>query len=348
MVEFLKGRVESNQGISLQKLTGHLSQLPHDLRTKYGCTLESLKMFLREYPKVFLILNESNVYVRTESLPSTSALTGSVESFTSSTSDRGTDKKDVTCLTDVRGTVHRMFNVYGFISVEQPIKTTVYFDVQSFENAKYTSLSSSGLQVGDSVILDAKRGCKDCKVEFRASRVNRLSTTKVSSSCLSPHSVTGKGGSDCNTITQLVNQDGVIEMVKPNYGFIKFGSNQEERAFFHANVVDKSLGQSIKNLLDVLTVEDKVRFDAKPCKKPSGKVKWGATSVYLCRGTDNIDITDSDDELLNEVFMSDDESETLDLLAKLGEYESRKADFKKSPVGHADRDASSAEAESLG
>ncbi|KAH9360740.1 hypothetical protein HPB48_020219 [Haemaphysalis longicornis] len=166
MVEFLKDRVESNQGISLQGLTGHLSQLPYDLRTKYGGSVKSLKLFLQRFPKVFLILDENNVYVRNESLQSTSFTTGSVESWLSSTPDRSMDKKDVTCLTEVRGTVHRMFHIYGFISVEQPIKTTVYFDVHSLENAKHTSLSSSGLKVGESVILDAKAEPKDSKAEF--------------------------------------------------------------------------------------------------------------------------------------------------------------------------------------
>ncbi|KAK8758409.1 hypothetical protein V5799_003960 [Amblyomma americanum] len=346
MVKFLKERVESNQGISLQKLTGHLSQLPSDLRTKYGCSVKSLKIFLQQFPKVFVIRNQSNVYVRTKSRRPTSSLNGSMESFVTSTSDRGTDDDEVTCLTNVKGTVYRIFNVYGFIAVKYPIKTSVYFDVQAFENAEHNNLPSSGLQVNDAVILDAKVGPKDCEARFRASRVVRAKNGLPSSTCSSPTplSVSGSGGgSRTSTTSQLVDQDGVIETVKANYGFIKFGRNQRERAFFHANNVDKSVGRSIKNLPDVFTVDDKVRFNAKPSKKPSDKVKWEATTVYLSpRSGGRQGAFDSDDESGNEVFMSDDESDIHDLLQKkLNEGGSCDADIDESPAGYPDWDRTS-------
>ncbi|KAH9376138.1 hypothetical protein HPB48_014571 [Haemaphysalis longicornis] len=55
MGKFLKDRAESNQGISLQKLNGPLSQLLPDLRTKYGCSDKSRRLFLLQFPKVFAI-----------------------------------------------------------------------------------------------------------------------------------------------------------------------------------------------------------------------------------------------------------------------------------------------------
>ncbi|KAL1470773.1 hypothetical protein MTO96_024033 [Rhipicephalus appendiculatus] len=315
MVKFLKDRVESNQGISLQKLTGHLSQLPSDLRTKYGCSVKSLKIFLQQFPKVFVIRNQSNVYVRTRSRRATTeeatSLDGSMESFQTSASDR--DDDDVTSLSNVVGTVYRIFNVYGFISVKYPIKTSVYFDVQAFENAEHNNLPSSGLQVNDTVVLDAKAGPRECEAKFRASRVARVRQTSSNCSSPAPNSVTGSCGGGGNSGLPIVNQDGVIETVKANYGFIKFGHKQRERAFFHANNVDRSLGRSIKNLPDVFTVDDRVRFNAKPSKKPSDKVKWEATTVYLSRKSGR-EGTNDDDESGNEVFMSDDESDIHDML----------------------------------
>lgn len=342
MVKFLKGRVESSQGISLQKLTGHLSQLPPDLRTKYGCSVRSLKLFLQQHPRVFVIRNQSNVYVRTRSRRTTSPPNASADGFMAS--DRGTDGEDVTCLTDVRGTVCRVFDVYGFISVKRPIKTSVYFDVQSFENAEHSSLLSSGLQAGDCVVLDAKVGPKDREARFRANRVARAPMTRPA---LTPSpSLHSEAGGGRSTAALLVNNHGVIEMVKPSYGFIKFGPNHEERAFFHANKVDKSLGRSIKNLPDVLSVKDKVRFNAKPSKRPSGKVKWEATTVHLCRSSDSNGAADSGEESGSEVFMSEDDDIEDLLQTKLEEYERRDADLDESPVGHTDWDASSAKADS--
>ncbi|KAH6922768.1 hypothetical protein HPB50_018981 [Hyalomma asiaticum] len=349
MVKFLKDRVESNQGISLQKLTGHLSQLPSELRTKYGCSVKSLKFFLQHYPKVFVIRNQSNVYVRTRSRRATIAVTGSpidgsMESFPSA-SDRGTDEDEevVTSLNNVVGTVYRIFNVYGFISVKYPIKTSVYFDVQAFENAEYSTLPSSGLKVNDTVVLDAKAGPRECEAKFRASRVARV--RHPSSTCSSPVlNKCGDGGSlGPSPASQIGNQDGVIETVKANYGFIKFGHNLRERAFFHANNVDRSLGRAIKNLPDVFTVDDRVIFNAKPSKKPSDKVKWEATLVCLNRKPGRRGSFD-DDASGNDVFMSEDELEIHDMLHDK-DADSSDEDIDESPFGYPDWDSSSARAD---
>lgn len=335
MVKFLKERVESNQGISLQKLTGHLSQLPSDLRTKYGCSVKSLKVFLQQYPKVFVIRNQSNVYVRTKKKPS---LSGSIESDDTSMSDRGTDEspeqvEEITSLHNAKGKVYRIFNVYGFISVTHPIQTSVYFDVQAFENGEHSNLPASGLQIGDGVVIDAKAGPKECEAKFRASRVVRTkNATALSSSTSSsptPH-VLGV----CGSSKQLMEYSGLIETVKSMYGFIKFGRNLRERAFFHLNNVDKPQGRIIKNLPDVLTVDDKVHFKAKPSKKPSDKVKWEATVVYIPHFSRKQMFDDSDDESGNEVFMSDDESDFVDMLHD--DDEGHGDDNEAPPAGYTD------------
>ncbi|KAH9375293.1 hypothetical protein HPB48_016754 [Haemaphysalis longicornis] len=340
-VKFLKKRVQPNQGISLQELTDQLARLPPRMRTQYGSSAESLKQFLSQFPKVFVISKRGNVYVRARSRRATSTHNGTT------TSHSCPEEDDVTCLTDVRGKVYRIFSVYGFISVKYPITTSVYFDVKVFENAQHRSLRTSGLQVGDCVILDAKLGPKECEARFRASRVTRAPTATPSSSPC-PSLRGGNGGGKGKAVAHLVNQYGLMEKVKPNYGSIKFGPNQKERAFFHADAVDESLGTSVKNLQDVLTVGDKVRFNAKRTKKPSGKFKWEATTVSLCRSDDRSCSGESDGQQSgNEVFMSDEEYDIQDLLqAKLDEYESREEDLKESPLGCADWDAGSGEEDS--
>ncbi|KAH9362480.1 hypothetical protein HPB48_015606 [Haemaphysalis longicornis] len=346
VAKFLKQQVQLNQGISLQNLMGHLSQLSPELRTKYGSSVKSLRVFLQQYPSMFVISNGTNVSVLTESRQTTSLPNGSVQSSITSTSDLGTNERDVTCLADVTGTIYRLFSLYGFIRTEYPVRTSVYFDVKSFEDAKHKSLPSSGLRVGECVNFDAKLGPKHCTASFRATRVTRSSMSKPSSSPGLPlSSANDIAGGDCDTVTKLVNQQGVIETVKSKYGFIKFGLNMKERAFFHAKNVEMSLSKSTRNLPDVLTIEDDVRFNAMLSKKPTDKVKWEATAVYLCRHSDSNGAADFENDPGNEIFMSDDGSDSQDLPVTPDPCESRKTYFNGS-AGCATWDATSAKADS--
>ncbi|KAH9383022.1 hypothetical protein HPB48_023681 [Haemaphysalis longicornis] len=246
MVKFLLERVESHQGISLQQLTGHLSLFPPELTTD-GCSVKSVMAFLQKFPDFFVIRNENNMYLARENRQGTSSVNGSAENVASA-SDSAVCERDITYVTDVTGTVYRLFSIYGFISIESPTKTSVYFD-EYFENAQQASLPSSGRQVGGSVAIDAWIGPKDCKAEFAATRVTRANPTKLSSSpVVSPLSANDGGTGDCNTFIHLVNQLGVVEFAKSSLGFIKFGASERERAYFHVNNADKSLRSSIKNL----------------------------------------------------------------------------------------------------
>ncbi|KAH9360824.1 hypothetical protein HPB48_009382 [Haemaphysalis longicornis] len=254
----------------------------------------------------------------------TSTLNGT--GFMATTSHSCKDEDDVPCLTDVTGKVYRVFSVYCFISVKYPMSTSVYFDMKVFQSAQHRSLRSSGLRVCDCVTLDAKVGPNVCKARFRASLVNRTPVTTPSSSpCPSLHGV--NYGGRCNTVTHTVDQD---------------------QAIFHAGTVDKPLGPLIKNLADVFTVGDKVRFNAKRTNKTSGKVRLAATTVHLCRSDDRSCAGDSEGQPSgNEVFMSDKECDIQDLRqAKLEEYESREADLEESPAGCAEWDAISVNADS--
>lgn len=393
--EFLRKRVESHPGISIQKLTGHLSQLPADIRAKYGGNVDSIRRVLEQFPEIFIIRNHDQVHVVTSKPASTRA---------ASSSGNGSDD-EMTVLTNAKGKVYRMFKTYGFISVQQPISTSVYFSLRSFENGQHSSLLTSGLQLGDGVTLDAEAGPNDCEAKFRASRVTRIKGAAAASEPSSPapqnnghmplvnrvgaietlkdefgfiklekeqecaffHAAeierylgsavpalpevlavgdkvrfdadlnknttarakwvvtnihTIQNMPPCNSGSEtdgseiapgtLIKRDGLIQMVKPEFGFIKFGTNYRDRAFFHLNNVAMPPRDTIKSLPDVFTINDRVRFEAKPSQKPSEKVKWQATTVWLSEfGGES---PESGDESGNEVFLSDDESDIMDLI----------------------------------
>ncbi|KAH9362826.1 hypothetical protein HPB48_015211 [Haemaphysalis longicornis] len=306
-VKFVKGRVQSNQGISLQELNDHLSRLPSRMMTKCGNPAESLRKFLRQFPKVFVVGKQGKVYVRRRKRRATSTLNDT--GFVATTSHSCTDEDDVPCLTDVTGKVYCIFSVYGFISVK--------------------SLR------GDCVTLGAKVGPKECEARFRASQVTRATVTTPSSApCPSLHG--DNNGGQRNIITRTVDQYSVVEMVKPRYGFIKFGRSHRERAIFHAGTVDTLLGSH------------KVPFNAKRIKTTSGKVRWEATTVHFCRSDDRSCAGDSEGQPSgNEVFKSGEECDIQDVLqAKLDEYESREAYLEEPPAGCAEWDANSVNADS--
>ncbi|KAL3186074.1 hypothetical protein MRX96_028203 [Rhipicephalus microplus] len=359
--EFLRKRVEFHPGISIQKLTGHLSQLPAEIRMKYGGNVDSIRRVLEQFPDTFVIRNHDQVHVTTSK--SSGKTTGA-----SSSADGRDD--ETTTLTGAKGKVDCLFKTYGFISVQHPISTSVYFSLRSFENGQHSSLLSSGLQLGDGVVLDAEVGPNECEAEFRASRVARIKggNAATPSDSSSPASQTP-------VFAPLVNRTGAIETLKDEFGFIKL-EKEQECAFFHAAEIERHLGTAVPVLPEVLAIGDKIRFDAdlnknttarakwvvttihsiqnvppchsgsetkgseialgttikqdgliqmvkpefgfikfaKPSQKPSEKVKWQATTVWLSEFGPKGDGLDSADESGNEVFFSDDESDIRDLI----------------------------------
>ncbi|KAH9361987.1 hypothetical protein HPB48_014926 [Haemaphysalis longicornis] len=340
--------MQSNQGISLKELNDYLSRLPPRMRTTGGNPADSLKEFLRQFPKVFVVGKPGKVYMRRRKRRATSTLNGS--GFMAASPHSYADEDHVPCLTDVTGKVHRIFSVCGFISVKYPMSTSVYFDGKVFENAQHRSLRSSGLRVGDCVTFDAKVGPKECEAHFRASRVTRSPVTTPSSSpCPSPHS--DNYGGRRNAVTaqrRIVDQYCVVKTLKPSYGLIKFGRSHRKRAIFHADTVDKPIGPSIKNLADVFTVGDKVRFNAKRIKRTPGKVKWTSAAVHFCRSDDRSYAGDSEGQPSgNEVFMSDEECEIPGPPSgEARSNESREADLEEPAAGCAEWDEISVNANS--
>ncbi|KAH7975983.1 hypothetical protein HPB52_007211 [Rhipicephalus sanguineus] len=193
---------------------------------------------------------------------------------TGASSSAGGSDDETTTLTGAKGKVYRLFKTYGFISVQHPISTSVYFSLRSFENGQHSSLLSSGLQLGDGVVLDAEVGPNDCEAKFRASRVARIkggnAATPSDSSSPAPQTM---------VFTPLVNRTGAIETLKDEFGFIKL-EKEQECAFFHAAEIERYLGTAVPALPEVLAVGDKIRFDADLNKNTTARAKWVVTTIH--------------------------------------------------------------------
>ncbi|KAH6921871.1 hypothetical protein HPB50_005602 [Hyalomma asiaticum] len=318
MLSYLKKRIEANQGISISKLPGHMSQLPPDVRAKYGGNEEAIRKFLEEHSGVFVIDKSDRVFLRP--VPSPARMTA-LEVTT----------EEVTALCNVSGKVLRIFPNFGFLTVEQPFKTTVYFDLKSFEEGRHTTLVSSGLSEGDCVTLDATRSVGH-KASFKATRVERIGNGAATPSSTSKPAKEPSADGD----NRLRNQSGIIHTVKPGYGFITFGPKKKNCAFFHSSVVDKALTKGNKNLADILTTKDRVHFDATPDDSKGSKwVKWKATRVW--RVPPELDsAVNSDTDSGDEVFMSEDEADMESILKDDSDTESSDVNVEDYPVGYPD------------
>ncbi|XP_037530000.1 uncharacterized protein LOC119407197 [Rhipicephalus sanguineus] len=312
MLSFLKKRIEANQGISISKLPGHMSSLPPDIQVKHGWNEQAIRKFIEKHPGVFLIDNSGRVFLRPS--PKTTAPL-----------EVATD--DVTTLCGVSGKVLRIFPNFGFVTVEQPFKTTVYFDVKCFEDNRHTTLTSAGLSEGDCVILDATKSVGH-KASFKATRMERIEKAVASASKLTKEP--SAEGDD-----RLYNQSGIIHTVKPDFGFITFGPKKKSCAFFHSSVVDKALTTGSRNLADILTTNDRVCFDAKPDSKGSKWVKWKATRVW-CAPPETDGAARSENDSGDEVFMSEDEADMESILNDDSDSESSNVDVGDYPVGFPD------------
>ncbi|XP_065281006.1 uncharacterized protein [Dermacentor albipictus] len=314
MLSYLKKRIEDNQGIKVSKLPGHLAQLPPEVRAKYGGNEEAIRSFIQKHSEVFVIDKSDRVFLRPPPSPKDTA-----------PPDVATD--DAAALCNVTGKVLRVFPTFGFITTEHPIKTTVYFDVKSFEENRHTALTSSGLSEGDWVTFDATKSFGH-KAAFKATCVKRIEMeAALPSSASQPTKEPSVDGDD-----RLHNESGIIHTVRPGFGFITFGPKKKNCAFFHGSVVDSALAKGRKNLTDILTTNDRVRFDAMPDNKGSKWCKWKATKVW-CVPTEMDSKPNSKADSGDEVFMSEDEADIEGMLNDSSELDSSDEDVGDYPVG---------------
>lgn len=315
MLAYLTNRVQANQGIKISLLPGHLAQLPADVRSTYGANEPAIRKFMEKHPEVFVIDNSGRVFTRPQHTKDLHTAT-----------DEASATNNFTALCDVQGKVLRIFDVFGFISVSHPVKTTVYFTVKDFEAGKYRNLLTCGLAEGDCVVFDATKSVGH-KAAFKATCVSRINFHAVDSASESRFAKE-KPGDEHDSLNE---QRGVIHTVKQGFGFIVFGPKKKNCAFFHGSTVDKAVAKNSRNLTELFTVGDKVCFDAKPDDKGNKWVKWKATRVW-CAPTPMNSADNSDVDSGDEVFMSEDENDIQGFLNE-SEQESSDVDVEDYPVG---------------
>ncbi|XP_077547363.1 uncharacterized protein LOC144159636 isoform X2 [Haemaphysalis longicornis] len=285
LLSHLQKCLETNQGIKLSELPGYLDPLPKAVRKRHCANDSAIKSFIEKHSEAFVIDSSDRVFIRPKA-PAKKEVA---------------PEENLTELRNVSGKVYRNLTAYGFIEVEKPIKTSVYFNASQFEDGRYSNLQSAGVAIGDIVVLDATR-TSGHQAPFKATHVRRVKPVVVKPAPQpKPPKVEPESDED-----HLYNQPGVIHTVKPGYGFITFGPKKRSCSFFHGSVVDKTVAKSSRNLADIFTVGDRVRFDAVPDTNHTKWVKWKATRVWRGLPEDGA-ASDEEKDSGDEVFMSEDE-----------------------------------------
>ncbi|XP_076328931.1 uncharacterized protein LOC143235056 [Tachypleus tridentatus] len=86
-------------------------------------------------------------------------------------------KKDV--IFEAKGTISKLFPLYGFIEINHPIKALIYFDAFCVEDGKIEKLSELNLKIGQVMHVCAKKGRPDGQAKFRATKVWRMVNHEV-------------------------------------------------------------------------------------------------------------------------------------------------------------------------
>ncbi|XP_013792189.1 uncharacterized protein LOC106476062 [Limulus polyphemus] len=81
-----------------------------------------------------------------------------------------------------KGTISKLFPLFGFITIENTCDETVYFDAFCFEDGKTEKLLDLPLKVGQEVTFLANKGCDGSNAKYRAYRVWRPEYHKIFSS----------------------------------------------------------------------------------------------------------------------------------------------------------------------
>ncbi|XP_076328618.1 uncharacterized protein LOC143234840 isoform X3 [Tachypleus tridentatus] len=299
LIEFWTEKVNRFGCISLQNLTGHASQLPVEVRNIFGSSKTALKKFLSEHPDVYYIDKKNNVWPALCKHDKTCHVSVSNHKKEVNTENIDENQRqnisislDKIC--ESVGKIYRVFPVYGFITITQPVKTTVYFDVGTFEDGTKSKLYEYNIKPGDVVYLNAKRGPEGCEAHYRATKVWRQGYSL---------NIEDKNISEIEN--RILNGHGVIQNIFNRYGFIEQDNLPNRIVFFHMRDIENPTGEHFDKLDDVLKKGEKVSFHAIPSSLKNSLAKWQATSVFI-KHFENKSILTTEDEqpILNSHFTS--------------------------------------------
>ncbi|XP_065280981.1 uncharacterized protein [Dermacentor albipictus] len=167
---------------------------------------------------------------------------------------------DSQCLCNLRGTVSRVMNGYGFITVEQP-RRSVFVHRSTILNPRPNDVKNLGLKENDRVILDAEVSPENFKVRYQAIRVRRLESE--SEAATSPMSMSMPCA---DSTVKLKNQVGTICCISRDGGSLKFGPRDVLSAVFDRSCISGTLLKPSEKVSDIFSVGDKVCFDARAVK----------------------------------------------------------------------------------
>ncbi|XP_013776362.1 uncharacterized protein LOC106461118 isoform X2 [Limulus polyphemus] len=82
-------------------------------------------------------------------------------------------------ISEAKGTISKLFPLFGFIEVNHPIKASIYFDAFCVEHGKVEKLSDLNFKIGQAVYVCAKKGRPDGQAKFRATKVWRMANHEL-------------------------------------------------------------------------------------------------------------------------------------------------------------------------
>ncbi|XP_054924646.1 uncharacterized protein [Dermacentor andersoni] len=307
----LKNAVRAEEGLPLSRLQGILSQLPPSVRGRFGATTETIRLVARLYPDTIVVGPDNRVYTSTQ--PRASAKNSAAKSRNPADEKRPDTTDAPIELCNVTGTVSKLLMLYGFVDLVHPLRASVFFDKRFFEKNRHYDLTKSGLKLGDVVILDAVKSPPGHRAKYQATRIELL-RKMASTSSPAPNQAVCQPGS----VSMTNRFPGKIQAVNPSHGFILFGEDNKECAYFSIDNIDKSLLQPEKSLNDLFSVGDNVLFDAQPNPKPTSYAKWWGTNVNKVQSAELSHANDSGDE----AFLSD--NDIAELLLDQKEFSARR------------------------
>ncbi|XP_075525431.1 uncharacterized protein LOC142557457 isoform X2 [Dermacentor variabilis] len=307
----LNNAVRADEGLPISRLQGILSQLPPSVRGRFGATTETIRLVARLYPGTIVVGPDNRVYTSTQ--PRASAKNSAAKSRNPADEKRPDTTDAPIELCNVTGTVSKLLMLYGFVDLTHPLRASVFFDKRFFEKNRHYDLTKSGLKLGDVVILDAVKSPPGHRAKYQATRIELLRKMANTSSPAPNQAVWQPGsGSMTNRFS------GKIQAVNPSHGFILFGEDNKECAYFSIDNIDKSLLQPEKSLNDLFSVGDNVLFDVQPNPKPTSYAKWWGTNVNKVQSAELSHANDSGDE----AFLSD--NDIAELLLDQKEFSARR------------------------
>ncbi|KAH7974402.1 hypothetical protein HPB49_015035 [Dermacentor silvarum] len=281
--EHLNNAVRADEGVSLSRLQGILSQLPPSLRGRFGPTIETIRLVAGRFPGTIVVGSDSRVYMSAQ--PRASSKNNETKSANST--DAPIELRNVT------GKITKVLPYYGFVDLSHPLRDSVFFEKRLFQENRHFDLRKSGLKLGDIVILDAVRSPPGHRARYQATRIELRRNIAHTS-----NPTTKQAAFQPNNHGMTNGLAGTIQAVNPCHAFILFGQGNKDCAYVSIDNVDKSLLQAEKSLNDIFSVGDKVHFDAQPHPKPTSCAKWWATNVKKVQCAELAQANDCGDEAL--------------------------------------------------